>query len=307
MCFIKASLISEKFFLKAKLSLLGFLFLVISSFLTCCNTAPTLPASEHTFTLSEEERTWLREFFRDLLFKHPGAYTLFGTKPISTSCIYHFSEEDKREMEEYYKNLSDEERMKLRKKRYNYNANYEKWQKLKSQLHIKQYLFGSFPLSLDESVEVVLFVNIEETLRVLLKYYADFQCVLGYDFNPLEVVFEVEDKNSEFWKIVMQNHALQGILLGFGQDNAWFFEWEAKYKNEKNKKGEFLSSLSARFIENTDIENYSPQNLLLPAFISYGLHPNKQLIEKYKKEQKQIRSLYKGKDEVQLALDWLTR
>ncbi len=260
-----------------------------------------------TFPISQEERIWLKEFFRDLLFKNPGAYTLFGTKPISTSCVYHLTEEDKKEMEEHYKNLLQEENLKTRREKYDYDANYEKWQKIKDRFSISQYLFGSFPLPFDDKVEIVLFVNIEETLRTLLKYYDDFRLVLGHDFDPLNAVFEVEDKNSEFWKIVMQNHALQGILLGFGRDNAWFFEWKLSYEEEKGKMGEFFASLPTKFAEDGDIENYDPRNFLLPIFAVYGLHPNEQIVEKYKKERKQIRSLYKGRDEVDVALDWLTR
>ena len=250
---------------------------------------------------------WLQEFFRDLLFKNPGAYTLFGTKPVSTSFVYHLTEEDKMEMEEYYKSLSKEELSKMHKKRYDYNVNYEKWQKIKDRFPIHQYLFGAFPLPFDDKVEVVLFVNIEETLRTLLKYYEDFRRVLGHDFDPFLTIFEVENKDSEFWKTVMQHHALQGILLGFGRDNAWFFEWELKNKDEKSRIGKFLTSLSKQFIEDSDIKEYNPQDFLLPIFMIYGLHPDAQLVKKYNDEREQIKALYKGKNEVDLALSWLSR
>lgn len=307
MNFIGDLLSVKKFVFRCRLPLFGFLFLTFLILLTCC-TAPkksTVPA--HTFPLSQEERAWLQEFFRDLLFKNPGAYTLFGTKPISTSCVYHLTEEDKMEMEEYYKSLSKEELSKMRKKRYDYDANYEKWQKIKDRFSIHQYLFGTFPLPFDDKVEVVLFVNIEETLRTLLKYYEDFRRVLGHDFDPFLTVFEVENKDSEFWKTVMQHHALQGILLGFGRDNAWFFEWELQNKDEKSRMGKFLTSLPEKFVEDSDIKDYSPQDFLLPIFTIYGLHPDTQLVEKYEKERERIKALCKGRNEVDVALDWLTR
>lgn len=297
----------KKFASRCRLPPFSFLFLTFLVFLTCCSAPKQSTVPADTFTLSEEERLWLQEFFRDLLFKNPGAYTLFGTKPISTSCIYHFTEEDKRQMEEYYKTLSKEELSKMRKKRYDYDANYEKWQKMKHRFPIRQYLFGTFALPFDDKVEVLLFVNIEETLRTLLKYYDDFRRVLGRDFDPFKIVFEVENKDSEFWKTVMQHHALQGILLGFGRDNAWFFEWKLRHKDEKDKMGNFLASLPEKFIEEADIENYNSQNFLLPIFTIYGLHPDTLLIEKYEKEKERIKSLYKGRNEVDVALDWLSR
>lgn len=249
----------------------------------------------------------MQEFFRELLFKYPGAYTLFGTKPISSSCVYHLTEEDKQELQEYYTSLSEEKRSKMRKRKYDYDANYEKWQKIKDRFPIRQYLFGSFPSLFDDTVEIVLLVNIEETLRVILNDYEDFRRVVGHDFDPLEVVFEVENKNSEFWQTVMQHHALQGILLGFGRDNAWLFYWEMLTKEDKGPTRNFLASLPLKCADNANIEDYNPQNFPLPAFGVYGLHPNTQLIEKYKKEREQIKILYRGRDEVDVALEWLTR
>lgn len=291
---------------KRRLPLAFFLLVTFSLFLTQCS-SPKKLTPPPKYEITKEERIWLQEFFRDLLFKHPGAYTLFGTKPISDSCIYHLTEDDRKEMEEYYKTLSDEERAQMKKKRYDYDSNYAKWQEIKNRFQIRQYLFGAFSCSSDEKVEILLFVNIEETLRTLLKFYEDFRRVLGFEFDPFLVVFEVENRDSKFWNGVMHSHDLQGVLLGFGRDNAWFFEQEMKYKEEQNRKGEFLRTLPITIDEDGDIDEYGPKHFLLPIFGSYGLHPDKQLLEKYKKERKRIKALYKGRDEVDVALEWLTR
>lgn len=71
--------------------------------------------------------------------------------------------------------------------------------------------------------------------------------------------------------------------------------------------GDFLTSLPVKFVENWDIKDYNPQNFLLPIFINYGLYPDIQLIEGYKREGEQIKSLYKGRAEMDVALEWLTR
>jgi hypothetical protein len=307
MNFIANLLLAKKFTCGGELTLRSFLFLIISLFLSGCVESQKEETSSRTFSLSQEEKMWLKEFFRDLLFKTPGAYTLFGTKPISTSCIYLLTEEDKQKMDDYYWTLPEEERSKLRRRRYDYDKNYEKWKQIKDRFPIRQYLFGSFLLPMDDKVELVIFVNIEETLRTLLKYYGDFRRVLGRDFDPLQVVFEVEDRSSEFWNAVIRHHSLQGILLGFGRDNAWFFEWDLKYERERNQIGEFLASLPMTPVGDEEIENYGPHNFSLPIFTSYGLYPDKALIEGYKKERERIRSLYKGRDEVDVALNWLTR
>ncbi len=131
--------------------------------------------------------------------------------------------------------------------------------------------------------------------------------VLGYDFDPFAIVFEVENNNSQFWNDVLKSHALQGILLGFGKDNAWFFDWERQEKMGNPKQQSFLESLPFVFYEERDRIDYSPEHFLLPTYKSYGLYGDPSLFQEHQKEQKQIKKLYKGKDEVDVALEWLTR
>jgi hypothetical protein len=283
------------------------LLLIFSLSLSLC-TLPNKSQSSSKFVLTEEEKTSLKEFFRDLLFKNPGAFTLFGTKPISTSCLYEpLSEEEKEKQKAFYDSLSEEQKATLHKKRYDFEANYQKWQEIKHRFPISQYLFGTFPSPCEEKTHILLFVNIETTLRTLLKYYEDFRRVLGYDFDPFQIVFEVENVDSKFWNAILHNHALQGILLGFGRDNAWFFEWNKKYSKEQNLQSDFMRSLPSTFEEANDIKDPDPKHFLLPIYKSFGLHSDKRLFEQYKKEQTQIMDLYKGRDEVDVALEWLTR
>ena len=117
------------------------------------------------------------------------------------------------------------------------------------------------------------------------------------------MVFEVEDSSSKFWNNVLKQHVLLGILLGFGKNNSWFFEWTQR----QNKPNAFFQSLPIRISEEENAKNYGPQNFSLPVFLCYGLYDNESLIEKYKKERKKIKNLYRGRDEVDIALEWLTR
>ena len=106
---------------------------------------------------------------------------------------------------------------------------------------------------------------------------------------------------------MIKQHTLLGILLGFGRSNAWFYIWNERCKQEKNKINAFFQALPVEVHAEEYIENYGPQNFALPIFGHYGLYADKVLIENYKKERKKIKALYKGRDEVDLALEWLTR
>jgi hypothetical protein len=224
------------------LLLLRFSLLVFSFFLTTCTSIqkPVVPA--HTFSITDEERVWLREFFHDLLFDDLGAYVLYGTKPMSWSCLEDLpTEEEKARWKSYYESLPPEEKAKYFTKRvYDFKGNFQKWEQIKHRFPIRQYLFGRFSNTTSEKVENLCFVNIEQAVRVLLANYADFRRVLGYDFDPLEAVFDIENRDSKFWNEVLQHHTLIGMLLGFGRDNSWFFEWTIQYENEPSKQGDFL-------------------------------------------------------------------
>lgn len=262
-----------------------------------------------SFPITAEERIWLREFFQDFLFDSPGAYTLFGSKPVSSACFSHFTEEERKEYAAYIASMSPEERAKrTRAKRYDFEENYAKWMSIKDRFKIRQYLFGEFPSRIDELTTVVLFVNIETTLKTIIANYEDFRRVIGKDFDPIEAVFEVEQRNSPFWNTVMKSDALTGILHGFGKDSSYFFDWNILYRESNNKTGDFFRSLQSEFSDESDIRYQTPNHFMLPIFRRYGFHLTDQaLIEKYQNEHSRIKALYKGKDEVDLALSWLTR
>jgi hypothetical protein len=285
------------------------LFFMLPLFFSACTFQPkSKSSSKHS--ISDEERIWMKEFFTDLLFEDFGAYVLYGTKPMSWSCLENLpTEEEKAEWNAYYESLLPEEKAKFVERRvHDFKGNFQKWEQIKDRLPIRQYLFGLFPNAVSKKVENLLFVNIEQTIRAFLANYEDFRRVLGYDFDPIDAVFDIENRESKFWNEVLKHHALIGILLGFGRDNAWFFDWVMQYEDVPSKQNDFLSSLYSRFYENLDLINATKNRFSLPYFRTYGLYPtDKQLFDQYKRDQKKIQDLYKGRDEVDVALEWLTR
>jgi len=266
--------------------------------------------SVHTFSLSKKERNSLNEFFCELLFQDGGAYTLHGTKPLTFSLILKPLTKDELEEEEQYLNsLSKEKREKISQlqPRFDHRQNCLNWEKIKPRFTINQYLFGKF--TLDKSYDVLLFLNIEMTIRTLIKYYEDFKRTLGYDFDPFQIVFDVENPNSKFWNTIARDgHALLGILLGYGQANSWFFEWNLKYEEANNPMGNFIKHMHSKFYDPKPILFSTSRHFSLPSFRSYGAYSDDQkLVNQYKQERRKIKSLYKWHDPVDVALTWLTR
>jgi len=303
MNFMHVLLSNEKFYRKLKVAFFLILALAVSIFSMSLIKKEKLP--EKPFQLTVEERIWLGEFFEDFLFDSPGAYTLFGSKPVSGSCLYHkhFSEEEKKELEKYLASLPDESK---RPKRHDFEANYDKWMAIKDRFPIRQYLFGEFP-TFDEKTSVALFVNIEAAIKTVVNHYEEFRRTLGYDFDPVQAIFDVQNKESKFWNAVVKNHLLMGIMHGFGRENSYFFDQFMKYNADNSQIGDFFRSMPKNFSDNKDIRYQDVKNFMLPIFKTFGLFPNDFLINQYETERKRIKAIYKGKDSVDVALSWLTR
>lgn len=276
-----------------------------------CASMPEEVSHSAEYAITEEERAWLKEFFHDLLFEDCGAYVLYGTKPVSLSCIQPpLMDEEEAQLQAWLDSLPPEKKARMSsRERFDFYENFHKWEKIKHRFPIRQYLFGKFPSHKYEEDEFLLLINIETTLRTLLEYYDDFRRELGFEFDPFQVVFDVENKDSKFWTGVLSKSPVSlGILLGYGQDNAWFFAWQNKFLKTQGPKGDFIRFLPRQAYEELDNLHPNPQNPWLPIFVSYGLYPNDTaLFEQYQRDRDKIRALYKGRDEVDVALEWLTR
>ena len=123
-----------------------------------------------------------------------------------------------------------------------------------------------------------------------------FRNVVGFDFNPIKVVYEIQDLESQFWNKVLAHSALHGILYGFGVKNALAFQW--KYWEE----APFLREASPH-ASNTFQKRASMNDFPIPAFAVFNDHA---IVEKYKQERKIIQKLYHGRDFLELTLEQFT-
>jgi hypothetical protein len=340
--------------------LLGVFVLLIYSFRNT-NKTPYLDK----YNITAEERESLKEFFREILFLEPGAFVLYGTKPMAIGFFHNYTEEQVKIMEardpesaEFW--LARNEKVK---------KSYKEFKRIQERMPTPQYLIETVTTTLpfpwvgakDVECEHICFINVELVIKTLINNYGIFRYILGVDFDPLKVVFEIGDKNSRFWKIALdiregvKYDLLLGNLLGFGLENSYLFAIgepthshnlmkylkedlkkfpERKeeilkdinesieftksknyptYSEEMTKKIDaFVNTIPFRFIDSFDDEceifpNYSVKAFGIPTFASKGLHSNEDITKRYQKEKKKIEKIYKGRDEVDVAIEWLTR
>jgi hypothetical protein len=252
-------------------------------------------------TINDESKEWMEAFFRDLLLVEGGIYTLLGSKPITQISLETFTEEEK---QAYVDSLSKKElENALVIEDYSLPQHWEKWKKISAQFPLKRYLL--LEKETKEHAKSLYFINIFQTAVTIEENYEAFRKVVHFDFNPLEVVLEMQDANSKFWEVVEDNDLLKGLLLGYGKINAYAFFW--KYESASPRIANFMSSLAdvQRNDEFIGKVQFSPKNFDIPLFTSF--ESNRTTQNKYKQERQAIQTFYQKKDFVKATLDILTQ
>lgn len=270
----------------------------------------------------------LEKFFKYLMLCESGIYTLAGTKPITGFWVFSHSEGEKRS---HWDNLSNEEKSrriliinrdkkedvdflktlpkKLRKKAIlvqdkDYLIDLEifvtHWELIKKTPVSNRYLLIGREEYQDlygkkEKVFRVLFVNILETALAIQENYSLFRDFVGFDFDPVSVVMELKNDNSEFWGKIKgkESSTLWGIMYGFGKKNSFCYSWESKYN--------FLNGLTSdEFFLIPSLKNFS-----IPIFASFS--KTDPVVEKYKKEREMIQKEYQGKNFLKHTLELMNK
>jgi hypothetical protein len=271
-----------------------FFFVYVFFLLTSCQHDHD-KARQSELSFSSQNQLFLEDFFHELFVdQEPALFTLFGSKPVTELYLCHYTEE---ELLYFQKHLPLEMKKLTETTSYDpikFTKDWNTWMKKKSSFHIKNYLFGQCKSPYSSKDEIGLFVNIKETYLTLSKHYDTFRSLLGYDFNPMEIILQLEKPQHPFWDDVLKNHVLNGILLGFGEKNAWNF-----YKEMNGVKRN--STMSA---EQSLGKHLSIEEIPIPYFRSYETSDPK--ILEYQKEKKKILEIYKNKDFFLITLQKLT-
>lgn len=244
---------------------------------------------------------WMTKFFCDLMVDEHGIYTLWGSKPLTLIIIDQYTD---KERQEYYESLSEEEKKNgIIIEKYDLLENWKKWEEISSRFVFKRHLLFKSDLYEDLHASFIFFVDIFKTALVIQENYEIFKRAVGFDFNPLEVVLEMTQKNSPFWEKLKGSAIHWGLLYGFGPKNAWAFQWK-NYEQAPSSE-QFLQSLKGRFSNPslTGKVKFSLTHLEIPSFISFD--ENDEMIEHYKKERARIQNIYKGKDFLDVTLERL--
>lgn len=172
---------------------------------------------------------------------------------------------------------------------------WEDWRLVES-----QYVGKQFRIVEDEKWNEGIFINIPATILVLDKWHEDFVKVTGVDFEPFEAIQFIGDKSSPFWQKVQKNHFLLGLLFGFGEPNAKYFQWEHEKKVQYPLR---RGTCAIPGHTGKPAHKLKVEDLDVPSFIIYQAIDEQ--LDKYKLEREKCIVMYKGQDFYKLTTELL--
>jgi len=272
------------FSLKNSRKVLLILFIFVCNFFTFCSTEKshfTKKEEKILDAFSFEEKKALEEFFYELLIEEKGIFVLFGSKPM---VLTHVSS---------YK-VHDPSASLLT------TIDTSVWEKVKERCEVENYVMIKKPTQ-DPKIHDLIFANRTNIILTLQENHQTFKDILGHDFSPMKEAFDLENFDSPFWNQVFNNHVLTGIILGYGQANAFFFDrWSSGSESTDHKIAGYETA-PFDFPKDDEIleKEFSFENIPLPAFRALSTDTT---VEKYIQERKRIRQAYQKRDPLIVTL-----
>lgn len=242
---------------------------------------------------------WRERFIRDFFLDDCTIYTLFGSKPLSSKEIINASESEWIEASTpYLQDVSLQEkefflsRIKDHCENYYLNKDWEKWINYIENYPDIPFLFARRKTEV-EQIDLGYIVNVQEMVWTLQRHYDLFSKQLGYEFDPIEKTFDFVNSDSDFWKQVLSNHMLTGIVYGYGHKNSYLFSREMDTKLQKH-------SVFASLIRKQSVAD--EKSIKIPAFKSYDTSLlGDPVIKQYEIERKRIQSSVLERDFVEIV------
>jgi hypothetical protein len=238
-------------------------------YLILTNSRSSSTVYEYPFSeIQIDDQKILREGFQSLLIHSCLGYTLFGDKPMSF--------ELHPQLDEFW----------------------GVWSKYKPLFPSSKYLFTHFEWN---GFPGVLLVNKSKFIECFEINKDLFISNYGPNIEVESLFFSLEQGEGETFRSLFSNHALLGVLLGYGRNNAL-----AYHKKEEAKKidtGDQVELVSFQK-PNLLLEIYLKRTkCLLPQFaVEENTEETNMLKSKYLRQQKKINLLYRKRDCLEVTL-----
>jgi hypothetical protein len=250
-------------------------------------------------SLKGKERVMLTKFFEELLLAHGGAYTLLGSKPVTVEDLIDMSPEHYKKVQEYLAAHPEIPTIEIDRHLE------EGWAILK-----KNPILFSNRFILTEvnsgNYDLLVFLNKESAIQSMKEHYSEFERVFGSDFDPIAEIENLRLGKHDLWRRVFSDFICQGILLGYGLENARLFEKLYSERVNGDLQEEYQASENADPRIKADCYlNEIP--FRIPIFVMFDKSESEALVSKYKNERERIRKIYAEKSFLDTTLSMLKK
>lgn len=235
----------------------------------------------HLSQISQEDSEAIEKLLSYLFLDEGFSYVLFGSKPMSM--IGHDKNTPASYQELYPHPLFELESW------------WQTWEKYSHLFPMKEFFL--FAQNGDEWFEVCL-INKSNALTVIEKNLPLFRDKIDANFSSREILEHIVSSHNVFRDGLNKSHALLGLLLGYGKQNAVGFE---KYFS-KNRKLHFLSFAPRNSAE---IMHLEMDELAIPSFSSFSNKETFQIVKTYNQERDRIIEIYSKGDFLETTLSGL--
>lgn len=239
-----------------------------------------MSASTQLSQIPKEDREKIEGFFSYLIFDEGFAYSLFGSKPMST--IGHDKTTPSSYKELYPHPLFELEEW------------WQTWERYSHLFPMQNYLL--FAQNGEEWFEVFL-LNKSSCLEIIENNLSLFIEKIGVSLEPVEIFELILSSSNLFSEGLQQSQALFGLLLGYGKENSMGFE------KQFSKKRAFNHASPMNSIEVVAVDTNA---LMVPCFSSYSHKETWEIMKQYEKERDGIIQVYSCGDFLEITLNKLT-
>ncbi len=242
-------------------------------------------------------------FLENVMIRHAGLYVLMGSKPMVEFPIdsgFPETEEECRkcwaQRSQDLKSYPDYLEGCLNSSHLHYRKLWDVWS---HQLHNTiSSSFRMFAINISGR-NYGFFVNIPSLLFVIKMHYRELVDIAGKEFNPEELLREIENPQSLFWDLFCRSHYAKGLFFGYGSRNSFLFNYERNNDNilfPRLNDFDAIADLATR--RDLDITDLS-----LPSFASFSL--GDEIIEQYRYQRAHIIQILKSKPFVKTVKEWM--
>jgi hypothetical protein len=250
-------------------------------FLICINiffvSGETFNKSSVQNSLEEKK---IESFLHELLLKEGGCFTLLGDKPMTSMLIY-----ESNALDFDITRLSTKTLQEVQYIDSETALNYQEWKKWNETQEYKNFFFVSLPLENDPTGQMLFFVNIQETKKMMHTFRGIVKKITGCE-NEDRLLEELKKPDVKLWRLILKDHFLAGMLYGYGEENSKMFTVQKKrFFTNKNFRGKVTRD-----------------NFPIPHF---AIAKDDKTSKKYKKQRGKIKQTIKNRSLTQVIQDSL--